>query len=197
MLTTAHAPWAAPQSKPSEVLFWTGFIAPWCWLIGGWMLARSGETVMDGLPSGTKEERYTLPLYRDLHAADTAETHEQMLRGLGLGSRSHSPARFSDMQTQAQPQAHNTQTLEVKSEPSFWGHAKNSSTDLLSTAHADTENARLKQKGEGTTAETATMVGTPTRLDPWVIRCRIAAVISGMLLLALLIVALVVLIRAL
>ncbi|KAF7799670.1 hypothetical protein EIP86_010910 [Pleurotus ostreatoroseus] len=30
------------------VLFWLGFIAPWCWLIGGWYLAPSGEMKPDG-----------------------------------------------------------------------------------------------------------------------------------------------------
>ena len=30
------------QSRPSSacVLFWVGFVAPWCWLVGGWMPPR-------------------------------------------------------------------------------------------------------------------------------------------------------------
>lgn len=32
----------------ARVLFWLGFIAPWCWLIGGWYLSRSGEVKAEG-----------------------------------------------------------------------------------------------------------------------------------------------------
>ena len=41
-------------SKPSEFLFWTGFIAPWCWLIGGWMLANDGYPVVEAVPKGVR-----------------------------------------------------------------------------------------------------------------------------------------------
>lgn len=199
LLSTARSPWAVPQSKPSEVLFWTGFIAPWCWLIGGWMLSRSGETVMEGLPRGAKEENFVLPLYTDVNAAATLETQEQLQ---GLGSRSQSPARFSDMQTQTQTQTRTyTHTQEGKGLSSIWKHAKSSSAELLASVrvkHVEDENSQLKPmhlRGDDVTTET--MTNSRLRLDPWVLRCRVAAIVSGMLLLALLIVALVVLIRAL
>lgn len=163
------------------------------------MLSRSGETVMEGLPRGAKEENFVLPLYTDVNAAATLETQEQLQ---GLGSRSQSPARFSDMQTQTQTQTHTyTHTQEGKGLSSIWKHAKSSSAELLASVrvkHVEDENSQLKPvhlRGDDVTTET--MTNSRLRLDPWVLRCRVAAIISGMLLLALLIVALVVLIRAL
>lgn len=32
----------------ARVLFWLGFIAPWCWLLGGWYLSTDGEVKPDG-----------------------------------------------------------------------------------------------------------------------------------------------------
>lgn len=31
------------------VLFWVGFVAPWCWLVGGWMPQRSGSLLGNGM----------------------------------------------------------------------------------------------------------------------------------------------------
>lgn len=31
------------QTTSACVLFWLGFLAPWCWLLGGWYLAPSGQ----------------------------------------------------------------------------------------------------------------------------------------------------------
>lgn len=34
---------SANHERQARVLFWLGFVAPWCWLIGGWMLPRKGR----------------------------------------------------------------------------------------------------------------------------------------------------------
>lgn len=174
--SNARSPWAI-QGKPSEVLFWTGFIAPWCWLIGGWMLSRSGQTKAPGLRSGAREGPI-LPIHR--------EPERQQEK----------PTADSQPQQQPQEQEPNTKARRKgKGVLTFLEHAKNSSAELLTSLRghgAQQENASrlrpLHLRGD---------VMTDTRLDRWVIRCRVAAVVSGMFILALLIVALIVLARAL
>ncbi|GJE93189.1 hypothetical protein PsYK624_093480 [Phanerochaete sordida] len=46
------------QYTSARILFWLGFIMPWCWLIGGWCLARSGEAKHD--------EEHTKPMWWEL-----------------------------------------------------------------------------------------------------------------------------------
>ncbi|KAL5478302.1 hypothetical protein ACEPAI_2486 [Sanghuangporus weigelae] len=185
------APWSEREGKqPAKVLFWTGFLAPWCWLIGGWMLARSGETMAEGLPRGGKEPE--LPL----HTAS----------GLQLQLRRQRSREMHDLPTAEK------QSSEQHS--SIWQAAKSSSVELLDSLRghprrADQEgnanaNANKSVMSSKSTVRAVVLHGDvpipiliTTRVDPWVTRCRVAAVVSGMFILALCIVALVVLVRAL
>ncbi|OCB88292.1 hypothetical protein A7U60_g4594 [Sanghuangporus baumii] len=184
------APWSEGEGKqPAKVLFWTGFLAPWCWLIGGWMLARSGETMAEGLPRGAKEPE--LPLH------NTSGLQLQLRQ-----QRSREIRNAPDTEKQSSEQQHS----------SIWQAAKNSSVELLDSLRglprrADQEgnvNADKSVMSSKSTVRAVVLHGdvpipiliTP-RVDPWVTRCRVAAVVSGMFILALCIVALVVLVRAL
>ena len=71
-----------------QVLFWLGFIAPWCWLIGGWLLSAKppsrghgsgsvtgyGHAYHNGLGGGS-----SLPLWtntsKSMHSFDTMRMH--------------------------------------------------------------------------------------------------------------------------
>jgi len=77
---------------------------------------------------------------------------------------------------------------------SLWERAKASSAEVFASlkgnqSHEDNEERLRELYLQGD-------LPSQTFLDPWVSRCRVAAIVSGMLILALCIVALVVLIRA-
>lgn len=147
------------NGKPSEVLFWTGFIAPWCWLVGGWMLARNGQTMLEGRSSSEKGP--VLPL-----TSREADLRASQRRAGAPGS--------------------------------LWSKTKVSSAEVWASLRGGGARdgaggwpRRLRLRGDSTTTAQRAL------MDPWVSRCRVAAVVSGMIILALCIVALVVLIRAL
>ncbi|EJD02025.1 uncharacterized protein FOMMEDRAFT_168586 [Fomitiporia mediterranea MF3/22] len=171
-----HAPWREGKGKPAEVLFWVGFLAPWCWLIGGWMLARSGGTRAEGLPSGAKES--VLPLY-NRSSSQPPQRQSQDVGGLAVAD---------------------TPEKRVPESISIWRAAKNSSVELLGSLRGHRE----KEGSPPSTVRAVQLRGDVpvqimvcTHLDPWVTRCRVAAIVSGMFILALCIVALVVLARSL
>lgn len=70
------------------LLFWAGFIAPWCWLIGGWLIA-------EGRWEDNGKVRAALPLWkpRPARAASaTVEKGKRPRRGAGAGSRENQTA---------------------------------------------------------------------------------------------------------
>ena len=193
------APWSEQEGKqPAKVLFWTGFVAPWCWLIGGWMLARSGGTMAEGLPSGAKE--LELPLHMRNNLALQVQVRHQR-----------------SGETRDVPTAENEKQGTSEHHSSIWRSAKASSVELLDSLRGHTRrgdqvgntNANTRPNKPvkipaKTTVRAVVMHGDvpvpiliTTHVDPWVSRCRVAAVVSGMFILALSIVALVVLVRAL
>lgn len=175
-----NAPWSEGRGKPAEVLFWTGFLAPWCWLIGGWMLARSGETMMEGLPSGAKEP--------ELPPQNASSLNLQSSRVLPSA-----PNGFAEREKYPNS---------AEASPSVWQTAKNSSVELLDSLRGRTRAGRTREDLPSTVravqlhGDVPVSIMVSTRLDPWVSRCRVAAVVSGMFILALCIVALVVLARS-
>lgn len=125
------------------ILFWIGFIAPWCWLIGGWMLL-DGEMRTEGGRSDT-----VLPLWmrRGRKRSGLQDRDKKKLLALKLSYPLVAPS------------------VESLS-PSV--HSRTSATSA----------PKIRRELR--------------RFDPWVIRCRIAAITSGVLLLAVCIVALIV-----
>ena len=126
------------------VLFWLGFVGPWCWLIGGWMLTTEGE-----LEPEFKHEVSSLPMSVRSGRKPSATAERKKARNL-----------LSKLFPLAAPSAESL-TQSLHKQPS------------AASAH------ELKAD--------ATQV-----VDAWVIRCRIAAIMSGVLILAVVIVAIIV-----
>lgn len=112
---------AAWRVTSAFVLFWIGFVAPWCWLIGGWYLSRSGEMEPEGQYLKTVSLHWPRGDHKDV---------------LGLSNTARKERRW-------------------------WSRHRASKESLpLSEKHPTH--------------------GTPrVTLDPWVRRCRVAAVVSG------------------
>ncbi|CCM06571.1 uncharacterized protein FIBRA_08848 [Fibroporia radiculosa] len=121
------------------VLFWLGFIGPWCWLIGGWMLSAGGDVQPEGKHIDT-----ILPLW-----IRRAKRRAGLLDGHAMNGKK-------------------LQAL------SIWYPLVAPSVESLSpSVHSHT-----------TATSTRKMKKIATSMDPWVKRCRIAALTSGVLILA-------------
>ncbi|KAI0943764.1 hypothetical protein AcW1_002849 [Taiwanofungus camphoratus] len=129
------------------VLFWLGFVGPWCWLIGGWMLSKSGEIKLDG-----KDTDAALPMWTRRSKKYVGPAEREKSGGRKLGLKLWYPLVAPPVEGLS---------------PSV-----GSRTSITSV--------RRWQKGSA------------SRMDRWVVRCRIAAIMSGVLLLAACIVAAVV-----
>lgn len=192
------------KGKPAEILFWTGFLAPWCWLIGGWMLAHSGQTIIERMPNNNNNSNATTSDNSDGRSA--TELHRQLReqRSCELAGLSTPIGRaLSEKGSKSRLAARSVNSDRRKSSSTLWTAAKNSSADLLASIRGDrTQEDRLStRKLHPIALDPEAAVHHPhvmqPRLDPWVTRCRVAAIVSGMFILALCIVALVVLVRSL
>ena len=47
------------------VLFWVGFIAPWCWLVGGWMPPRNAPVLKNGVKHDKLKEKISMDVDRE------------------------------------------------------------------------------------------------------------------------------------
>ena len=54
------------------VLFWAGFIAPWCWLVGGWMLPKDTPVLENGMDHEKLKEQVNAGAERDPQGEDGA-----------------------------------------------------------------------------------------------------------------------------
>ena len=218
MVAHVRAPWDM-QGKPSEILFWTGFVAPWCWLIGGWMLTRSGHTVEEGEMQAYGGSRTwgvsALPAYREVDPAalQSMQSHQSPAISAPTPAASPPPSAPSQQQQQQQQQ----QSTQLPQPPKniillAYMRARIACMAFLTfllphprlpqhhttNTPSSTSNANVNASAE-TRMQTlpASAPRYKEKLDPWVVRCRIAAVVSGMFVLALCIVAMIVLVRAL
>ncbi|CAL1709893.1 unnamed protein product [Somion occarium] len=146
------------------VLFWIGFLAPWCWLIGGWYLSRSGEM---------------LPDKKDPYKVHWPWSKEDVHTGSGGNGN------VQEKGTGGQAQANGGVGEKLKS---FWHHhiASHSRETLPMSTKDIPKHSRPHLRTKHQSQKTAGYI------DPWVHYCRVAAVISGTLLCVALIVALVV-----
>lgn len=62
------------------LLFWIGFVAPWCWMIGGWMLTNAGQTLGEG--NGQRIRMPTLPFWNSTRKASEGAKGQE---GYGIG----------------------------------------------------------------------------------------------------------------
>ena len=135
------------QVSSACCLFWLGFVGPWCWLIGGWVLTAEGELERDYIHHVSPPD---LPLSVRHGKRPDAAAERRKARNL-LASK-------------------------------LFPLVAPSVESLTPSVHTQTSvmSARRLKKG------------TLQVVDPWVIRCRIAAIMSGVLILAAVIIALIV-----
>ena len=165
--TAARAALARLPPMPI-ILFWAGFVAPWCWLIGGWLIAEgrweaSGKA-RAALPLWRPRKRHTYTrsqrrkgkmVARDVEKAAPKEEEEEVPRRGGWTSVSWNP--FA-------PRA-----------------------SVLIAAQTGTS-----ADGSAAQKEKVVTIVKPYSAEVWVYRCRLAAVISAVMLLTALIVTLVI-----
>ncbi|TFY51462.1 hypothetical protein EVJ58_g10550 [Rhodofomes roseus] len=136
----------------ASILFWLGFIGPWCWLIGGWMLTTEGE-----LEPEFKREM-------DIkHGADAI-----LPQWFRHGKKPDATAEKDKARNLLASKLFPLVAPSVES--------------LTPSARSQNSVASARRLRRGA------LLG----VDVWVIRCRIAAIMSGVLILAAVIVALIV-----
>jgi hypothetical protein len=135
-------------TTPARMLFWLGFIAPWCWLIGGWVLTRGGKTKGEGNSSSIR--LMLLPLWK----------------------------KGPDKDVKSGKRKEEAPAVQGKQGYGF-GHGY---PFVVPSVESLTPSVKMLRMN--------TEKGTKS-LDPWVKRCRIAAVISGILILIALVVAII------
>lgn len=178
--------------KPAEVLFWTGFLAPWCWLIGGWMLSR-------GTGEAPPPEQ---PVILGNDSAGTSRTQSRLRRTDKQRERKRQVSRWNAARSSSaevlvalrgeRAQVHDEEKGESEAHENVNGDTQNTAAN--SCANAGVNVGIEKQPAPARIGDALRESAT---VDPWVARCRVAAVLAGMLLLALCIVALIVLVRSL
>lgn len=73
------------QTTPACLLFWLGFVAPWCWMIGGWMLTRGGKTRAQEGSSGGRFRPLLLPLWNSRKTSEKGIEGGKVQEGYTLG----------------------------------------------------------------------------------------------------------------
>ncbi|KAH9903435.1 hypothetical protein C8Q73DRAFT_674672 [Cubamyces lactineus] len=150
------------------ILFWVGFLAPWCWLIGGWLLTTAGEVSSDGLAAETGP---VLPLWHK----GGKNGAPQAVSAKGKGKEGESgvpvPEKVRTINGVAERR--------MKSK-SWYPLIAPSLESLTPSTGSGTSTRKLKRCLPGSRS-----------VDPWIQRCRIAAAASGLLIFAAFVIAIV------
>ncbi|KAI8989138.1 hypothetical protein BD414DRAFT_536434 [Trametes punicea] len=153
------------------ILFWIGFVAPWCWLIGGWLLTPTGQVGSDGLSAETGP---VLPLWHRLrksapqsraHEAEEEKGKEREARGLPV------PEKVKAINSAAE------RRIKAKS---WYPLVAPSLESLTPSTGSGASTRKLKR-----------CLPSSRAVDPWIWRCRVAAAASGLLIFAAFVVAIV------
>ena len=158
----AHPPPQGPGTGKGEVthacvLFWAGFVVPWCWFIGGWLLSREGEAFE---PEGQGPS--LLPLWhrhrrgasRGKHVAVDCEDHQHVG---GVSCAGGAMAEQKRMKASWYP-------LIAPSVESLAPSTRSHGSVRKLTRHLHGHESR--------------------GADPWIARCRAAAMVSAVLIFA-------------
>ncbi|KAI0649943.1 hypothetical protein C8Q79DRAFT_923390 [Trametes meyenii] len=173
----------APARKLSAshacILFWAGFIAPWCWLIGGWLLTAAGEVGSDGLYAETGP---VLPLWHKLRKGGRKNVRE-----------ADHTKETRTMRTDPGPQHEDVGVPMPQKVKSVSGAAERRiKTKSWYPLLAPSLESLTPSTGSGTSArKLKRCLPSSGAVDPWVHRCRIAAATSGLLIFAAFVVAIV------
>jgi len=185
------------------ILFWAGFIAPWCWLIGGWLIGEARWE--DG-----GRARAALPLWKSRSGSSSSKAKRRRAAGKavvgasGDGGASQVPPDTLGEDLEKGNAAVASATVTA--------HEAQASAGGEGGGEAAAEGEGGGEAGAGPTprwwywapapkpkrpaplphGEKVTTLMKPYSAEVWVYRCRLAAVVSFLMLLAALIVALVV-----
>ena len=166
------------------LLFWAGFVAPWCWLIGGWLIAEgrweeSGKA-RAALPLWRAPRRRRRNNHKGKSVARPGNNDPEKGRSDGAGA---GPA---GAQAQKTGEGEEGEAASVHGRSGWW-------SPFAATSHAG-HGASRSGEGEGGAAQKEKVVTLvkPYSAEVWVYRCRLAAVISALMLLTALIVTLVI-----
>ncbi|KAI0356923.1 hypothetical protein OH77DRAFT_1495181 [Trametes cingulata] len=149
------------------ILFWLGFVAPWCWLIGGWLLTSSGDVGSDGLSAETGP---VLPLWHRRRKGSAQGARDTSKRRAEVAVPMPEKVKAINGAAERRIKAKSWYPLVA---PSLESLAPSSTGSVVSTR-------KLKR----------CLPGSST-VDPWIQRCRIAAAASGVLIFAAFVVAIV------
>ncbi|KZV63076.1 hypothetical protein PENSPDRAFT_223349 [Peniophora sp. CONT] len=151
--TSTRRQWPTWLPEPPKLLFWVGFVMPPCWMIGGWLLDTGRFDVKPAPPK--LPPGTTLPLWR---------VNGQLLDSAG-------------------------NEVKLKPRRSFFGlgSKKGKGKDEAKKWETEAWHQRwasyvAKSSGEKSLAHSLIDLKTPGP-QVWVLRCRIAAIVSGSLLL--------------
>ncbi|KAI0634241.1 hypothetical protein C8Q77DRAFT_1217478 [Trametes polyzona] len=150
------------------ILFWLGFVAPWCWLIGGWLLTRKGEVGSDGLYAETGP---VLPLWHKRRSKPGREKGDK--------SKDSGPEDVGIPVPEKVRAINGAAERRIKAK-SWYPLIAPSLESLTPSTGSGASTRRLKR-----------CLPTPHGVDPWIQRCRIAAAASGVLIFAAFVVAIV------
>lgn len=195
------------------ILFWAGFIAPWCWLIGGWLIE-------EGRWEDGGKARAALPLWKPRGGSGTSKAKCRGAAGkaavgaagAGAGDGSQVPPDSFGKDLENGNAAVDPATVTAQEAQTGAGGegggeeaaAEGEGGGGGGGGEGDPSNAprrwhwaparRTKGQGLGPPphGEKVITLTKPYRAEVWVYRCRLAAVVSFLLLLAALVVALVV-----
>ncbi|KAI0372478.1 hypothetical protein BV20DRAFT_964071 [Pilatotrama ljubarskyi] len=151
------------------ILFWVGFVAPWCWLIGGWLLTTTGEVASDGLAAETGP---VLPLWHRRRKGGAQGPRETTKGKRRADAGVPMPEKVKAINGAAE------RRIKAKSwypllAPSLESLAPSSTGSAMSTR-------KLKR-----------CLPRSSTVDPWIRRCRVAAAASGVLIFAAFVVAII------
>lgn len=159
------------------LLFWAGFVAPWCWLIGGWLIAE-GRWEENGKP------RAALPLWRPRQRRTRNNKGKSTLRMAAGNELEKGPEVAGTVGDGDAALPHRRRWAWTA-----WNPFTPRASTLLATVPGT-----LGEGGAAAAAQKEKVVTfvKPYSAEVWVYRCRLAAVISAVMLLTALIVTLVI-----
>ncbi|OJT14049.1 hypothetical protein TRAPUB_9406 [Trametes pubescens] len=170
VLPPGSVPKHKAQASHACMLFWLGFVAPWCWLIGGWLLTRAGAVSTDGLAAETGP---VLPLWHRRRKnsgppppLDTAKGKE---------------SEKQDTNVPVPERVKSAAERRIKAK-SWYPLVAPSLESLTPSTGSGSSTRKLKR---------CLPSSSRRGVDPWIHRCRMAAAASGVLIFAAFVVAIV------
>ncbi|KAI0267429.1 hypothetical protein BC834DRAFT_968931 [Gloeopeniophorella convolvens] len=157
---------AAARLPPLPVLlFWAGFVAPWCWLVGGWLVA-------EGRWEASGRARAMLPLWRP--SSSSKDGSKDKGKGKGKGKGKAGAAHDSGIVQEQDVEKGAAAAAAAAPRGRWWAPRGGPGAPV-----------------PGGEEKVVTLV-KPLGAEVWVYRCRVAAVVSAAMLVAAFIVVLVV-----